>query len=807
MTINKKILGLFLAWLVIFIIFAASASLVIRSFSRDLREAITVSRKVNLTGSLQFQTNKLLTPINQYLATGNIRERDHFDGIISNMSKLFSELKSFREDEQWQAVAARVEKEAIQLGEKAIAVLYMDNPVGNREARAMMSELNLLSDRLIKEADEFHKTSQREIAAMEGEVHRRIRTSIASAAAILAVLLFSAAMLYYYLKTFVTMPIRSLHEGASIFARGNLSHRLHVKTGDELEELADKFNDMAKEIEARTREMRKLSLALEQSINIAFITDKTGNIEYVNPMFEQTTGWSKEEAIGRNPRILASGETPRVEYEELWNTILQGKTFRGALKNRKKDGQFFWVNSQIAPIRDEKGEITHFLAMQEDITAKKKAEEKAEYLGRYDELTGLINRGRFMELLQKWMESDDSKKRTGVLLLIDIDGFKFINDTYGHLMGDNFLQRAALFLKSIICEKTAPALRETIAARLGADEFALFIQDIDGKAGESLAEHIRKRFENFRPLEEAVKATVSIGIALYPEHGRETKELLSRVDIAMYRAKKEGRNRRHLYQPEDRDLEKIHSRLREKERIQNALAENRFEPWFQPIMDLSDNKIHHYEALARMRNGDGTILLPGSFIETAEIFGLVGAIDRSIMEKTLQLHADIHRWGQELSFSINLSGKDLEDRELLAFLQSLISEKGVDPDHLIFEITETAAIHDMARALRFIAGLKSLGCLFSLDDFGVGFTSFVYLKEMQVDYIKIDGSFIKNLPRNQNDRLIVKAITDVARGMGIRTIAEFVSEEQTIDLLKQLRVDYAQGYAVGKPAPWSEIKF
>jgi len=242
-------------------------------------------------------------------------------------------------------------------------------------------------------------------------------------------------------------------------------------------------------------------------------------------------------------------------------------------------------------------------------------------------------------------------------------------------------------------------------------------------------------------------------------------------------------------------------RLKERERIQKALNDDRFEPWFQPILDLTDNKIHHYEALARMKDENGDILLPGAFIDTAERFGLIGAIDRVIIDKTMKLQAETRRMGRELSFTINLSGKDFGDDDFLSFLHMRVKEPGANLCSPIFEITETAAVRDLNIAIKFIKALKSLGCHFSLDDFGVGFTSFIYLREMEVNYIKIDGSFIRRLHENANDQFFVKAITDVARGMGIKTVAEFVETEETLKLLKKFGVDYAQGTLIGKPAP------
>jgi EAL domain-containing protein (putative c-di-GMP-specific phosphodiesterase class I) len=277
------------------------------------------------------------------------------------------------------------------------------------------------------------------------------------------------------------------------------------------------------------------------------------------------------------------------------------------------------------------------------------------------------------------------------------------------------------------------------------------------------------------------------------------------VDAAVFRAKELGKNRCHLFSPEDdRGIENIHSRLRQKERILRALEEDRFEPWFQPILDLNDQQIHHYEALARMCE-DGNIVLPGAFIPTAEALGLINAIDRTITQKTIHYQANLKQHGHDLSFTINISGKHLGSEELLAFLRTTIDKSGADPSRLVFEITETAAIRDLEQAITFIKALKTLGCRFALDDFGVGFTSFIYLREMNVDFIKIDGAFIRRLHEHRHDQGIVKAIITVARDMRVKTVAEFVEQEETLNLLKKFEVDYAQGFFIGKPAPAPNI--
>ncbi|MBI5492308.1 MAG: EAL domain-containing protein [Deltaproteobacteria bacterium] len=550
-------------------------------------------------------------------------------------------------------------------------------------------------------------------------------------------------------------------------------------------------------------ELKKLSTALDQSVNIIFITDVHGNIEYVNPTFEKVTGYSRQDALSQNPRILASGEIPHEKYEELWKTILSGKTWRNVQKNKRKTGGYYWCECIISPIKNERGEITHFLSVQEDITERVAAEERVKYLAQYDGLTGLINRSRFMELMDEWIGRARDRGLRGALCLMDMDQFKLLNDTYGHGAGDEFLRRVAKLLQATlerVLDSNAHE-KKPIIGRLSGDEFAVFLPFAGGDEAAGIADRLRAAVGEFRWAEVSVSLTISIGIALYPGHGSTTKELFTKADTAMFRAKELGRNRSYIYRPEDKDLEQMHSRLHWKEKILKALMESRFEPWFQPILDLKTNTVNHFEALARLKDEDGAILVPGAFIDIAERFGLIASIDRMIMEKTMALQARMKAGGRTLSFGMNLSGKDIGDEDLLSFIRSKISTTGADPNDLVFEITETAAINDFARAVQFIKSLKSLGCHFALDDFGVGFTSFNYLKEMQVDYIKIDGSFIKKLHENPDDQVFVKAITDVAKGLKIKSVAEFVETEDTLRLLREIGVDYAQGYLIGKPAP------
>ncbi|GMR04497.1 MAG: hypothetical protein BMS9Abin23_0395 [Thermodesulfobacteriota bacterium] len=550
-------------------------------------------------------------------------------------------------------------------------------------------------------------------------------------------------------------------------------------------------------------ELKKLSSVLQYSMNGVVITDPEGRIEYVNPTFEKMTGYSREEVMGRTPSILSSGETPVEVYRDLWDTIRSGRTWTGEFKNKKKTGAYYWSKIVISPVMGEDGRIKHFFAIQEDVTEKTVSERKLAHMATHDHLTGLLNRSRFTGLLKEWILCDGAAPgASGALFLINIDRFMFLNDTYGHAMGDVFLRRLGKFLNDNVTalygKYRASRGVEPLVARLSGDEFAVFLPYVDAVAAVEVADELRKMVEEAR-LGGHGQSTISIGVVLYPVHGKNTGELLTRADAAMMRAKELGRNRAHLYRPEDRALEKMHSRLEWKNRIVSALKEVRFVPWFQPILSLKDGSVTHYEALARMIDEKGKILAPGAFIDTAEVFGLIGSMDRIIIRKALDLQEIMRAQGKEVCFSLNLSGIDLGDEEFLAFLKKEIS--GRDKASVVFEITETAAVKNMDKAMEFIKELKKMGCSFSLDDFGVGFTSFNYLKEMDVDYIKIDGSFIRRLNENPDDQLFVKAMIDVAHGMRIKTVAEFVENEETLALLKKFDVDYAQGYFIGRPGP------
>jgi len=302
-----------------------------------------------------------------------------------------------------------------------------------------------------------------------------------------------------------------------------------------------------------------------------------------------------------------------------------------------------------------------------------------------------------------------------------------------------------------------------------------------------------------------VSITASIGVALFPAHGETLEALLVHADQAMYQAKAHGRNVVAIYQPDADFSAQVQRRLTSERLIRQALEQNGFVLYAQPILDLATGHIPHYELLLRMLDAGGDLLPPAAFLDVAERFGLIHQIDRWVVRQAIGLMARLEQEGQQICLEVNLSARALTDAELLVLLRRELAATGIDPHRLVFEITETAAIADIDAAMAFVHEMKALGCRFALDDFGAGFSSFDRLKRLPVDYLKLDGSFIRNLPSDEEDRHLVKAMVDVARGLGKRTIAEFVENGETLEKLQESGVDYAQGYHVGRPRPISEI--
>ncbi len=575
-----------------------------------------------------------------------------------------------------------------------------------------------------------------------------------------------------------------------------------VKEPDEpllniLDDIGSQIGQFVKRKEAESQ-LIKLSKAVEQSPSTIVITDTRGIIEYVNPKGVHLTGYTPEEVIGKNPRMFKSGKMPSLEYKRLWTTIKSGGEWRGEFHNRKKNGDHYWEHASISPIKDSRGVITHFIAIKEDITERKRFELQLEYLANHDPLTGLFNRRRFREELEDWIAQMNRHNTCGALLFIDLDNFKYVNDTLGHQEGDDLLIYFSRLLRT--------RLRETdILARIGGDEFAIILPFTDERQAQSIAAQIVGLVSEHMHIKNdaAHNITASIGITLFPDHSDKAEELLTYADLAMYMVKEKGRNGVCLYSPD----QKVHYELRVdwENRIRDALKNDRFVLLLQPITKMGHDVTVGYEALLRMMGKDDALISPSAFLSIAERFGLIHDIDRWVARRAIRIISEQRFAENNLFLEVNLSGRAFNDVKLLPLIKQEIAETGINPENLVFEITETATIENIVGAQHFITTLREMGCRFGLDDFGVGFSSFSYLKQLPVDYLKIDGSFISELIHNVTDQHLVRAMVEVARGLGKQTVAEFVGCEKTVQLLSQYGVDYAQGHYIGLPGAVSEI--
>ncbi|HEB95131.1 MAG TPA: EAL domain-containing protein [Sedimenticola thiotaurini] len=572
--------------------------------------------------------------------------------------------------------------------------------------------------------------------------------------------------------------------------------------------LASRLEALDRKVQSRTENLLQRSRALARerdfvagllnSAQVVILTqDADGFLRSLNLEGQRVTGRdtaaigrerfidmldpaSRSEELNRNLALLRQGSIESYHHE---SHVLVPDGRRRSVS---------WVHSRL--IGPDGTDAVRVLSVGLDITDREEAERNLAWLADHDPLTELINRRRFQLDFQQILTLNQRYRRQGALFFFDLDQFKYINDTSGHQAGDAMLRVVANALRQVIRDSD-------ILARLGGDEFALVVPETDADGAIWLANRI---LETLAEIELPVhgrshRISASIGIALFPDHGGNIQDLMANADLAMYQAKDVGRGRWHLFSWGEQRREQLNEEVRWKQRIEQALQQERLFLEFQPIMAITDSRVSHYECLLRMRNGDDSVSMPGSFIPVAERSGLIHRIDRYVLRHaiaTLQA-TDPAR----VSLSLNLSGRVVGDPELLPLLRTLLQESGVDPARLLVEITETAALADIQSAERLMGTIRQLGCRTALDDFGVGFSSFFYLKELPVDVVKIDGSFIRHLAHSSDDRIFVKAMAEVARGLGKKTVAEFVEDETTLRMLGELQVDFAQGYFVGRPGP------
>ncbi len=560
-------------------------------------------------------------------------------------------------------------------------------------------------------------------------------------------------------------------------------------------DITKRYKVQEEQMEAHEWEMAKLSSAIEQTADSIMITDRHGVIEYVNPAFEEITGYSREEACGSSPSIIKSGRNEEKMYESLWETIMSGSVYRNVLINRRKDGVLYYEEKTISPLKDSNGKITHFISSGKDITERMQSEERLHHLAYHDILTDLPNRVFLVERINNAIKQARGAEQRCAVLFIDLDRFKNINDTLGHGVGDLLLQAVPARLLSCVRD------RDTVA-RFGGDEFALLLEKVPNseavaKVAAKLVDVLSKPYEIHN---QALYLSASIGISLSPDDSTDATTLIKNADTAMYRAKDNGRNNYQFYST---DMgARAFERLSLETSLRYALERGEFELFYQPQVAMESNNIIGAEALIRWHHPDLGLVSPDKFIPLLEDTGLIIDVGAWVLNTACkQGKAVIDLTGEPIRMAVNLSGKQFRDEKLIEIMSGAIDEHQFPAALLDVEITETVLMQNDKTSLANIHALKALGVQLSIDDFGTGYSSLSYLKRFPVDVIKIDQTFIRDVTSDSEDAAIVTAVIAMAHSLKLEVVAEGVENQAQVDFLSYYACDYLQGFLFSKPLP------
>ncbi|WP_289282614.1 EAL domain-containing protein, partial [Methylophaga sp. UBA5088] len=494
-------------------------------------------------------------------------------------------------------------------------------------------------------------------------------------------------------------------------------------------------------LKASQEHMLKLSRAVESSPNPILITDANGTIEYVNKRCEKLSGYTAVEMHGQRLETYKSNKMPSAFFDEIWHQTASEGQWSGEIENCRKDGSHYWVKLYLAAVYDDQKNINHYVAIYEDITESRKLAKKLSFQATHDDLTGLINRTEFERRLSMLVNDAQRIGTEHALCFLDLDQFKVINDTCGHIAGDELLRQ----LGSLLGGSTR---KSDTLARLGGDEFAILVEDCELEKAEFIANEIKELVSQFQFIWETQVFTVgvSIGVTTITSATRNRTEALKQADSACYAAKNSGRNRVYVYQEQDQQLTAQKGEFKWVNEIKEALIEDRFELYAQPIVSTETEHLAMYEVLVRLRSKAGQLFPPGAFLSSAERYNLSDRIDKWVVSHVFEwLEQHYHSLPHLNYLAINLSGASIGDEGMLAYIRTKLSAASFNQEVIKFEITETAAIANLKQAHHFINSVLALGCQFSLDDFGSGLSSFAYLKNLPVQSIKIDGMFVKDM--------------------------------------------------------------
>ncbi len=566
-----------------------------------------------------------------------------------------------------------------------------------------------------------------------------------------------------------------------------------------------------KKVEAALfREKEYAQVTLNSIADGVITTNASGSIRYLNPVAEELLGWTKEAATGQtfHEVFMVCDEDTHEPDRGLLTRHRNGLSKHGPKASSllaRRHAKPIHVEHTVAPIHDRDGSTIGFIIVFRDVSESQQLARQLAYQATHDSLTGMINRGEFEQRVQRQLDADPSKRPEAAICYLDLDQFKIVNDTCGHTAGDELLRQLSELLRSKIRQ------RDTLA-RLGGDEFGILLEHCSLGEAFRIANGIREAIHEYRFGwdDKTFSLGVSIGLVEVTPLHRSLGEVLTAADSACYMAKEKGRNRVQLHHPEDREVRERQGEINWLTRINKAIADDDFVLFHQEIIDtrisVDPDRPRRLEILVRMVDSEGQLALPGAFLPAAERYNLIQATDRWVVRAVFDWLSQPALASIPLIASINLSGPTISDASFLEYVLGELDRHCIDPAKICFEITETAAIAKLTNAIHLIQQLKQRGFCFALDDFGSGLSSFGYLKQLPVDYLKIDGAFIRDIVHDPIDRAMVRSINDIGHIMGKKTIAEYVESDEILEILREIGIDYAQGYGIAVPRALTELQ-
>jgi len=606
----------------------------------------------------------------------------------------------------------------------------------------------------------------------------------------------------------IARPISCISHAAEAIAAGDLLHEVPAVQGeDEVAHLSTAIREMVQnltsEIQQRKQAEQGLRLSakvFESNTEAIMITDAAHHIVMVNQAFTDITGYQADEVMGKDPKLLSSGKMPGAFFEQFWDSLVAHDMWRGEIWNKRKNGEIFpeWVT--ISVLRDESLKITHYIAVYLDITERKQEEEHIKYLANYDVLTGLPNRYLLMDRVEQGISSAQRKQGKTAVMFIDLDHFKNINDTLGHDVGDELLKQVAIRLKACL-------RRTDTIARQGGDEFVAVLTELNAEdeviyVAEKMIESLQAKFElqGYH-----LSITPSIGIGIYPGDGEDTVELMRNADLAMYQAKHKGRNNFQFYAPEMNT--KAVERLKLETHLRTAIASQQLMVYYQPKVNVLSGVMTGMEALLRWKHPEMGFISPALFIPVAEDSGLINEIGDWVLRQTcLQARLWQAQGCEIVPIAVNLSARQLKQGDLATRILIILRDAGLDARYLELEITESMLMEMGEGDLANIEQLRAAGVMMALDDFGTGYSSLSRLKNLPLDRLKIDQSFVRDIVTDPDDASIVSATAVLAHALGLCVTAEGVETQEQLDFIKSLHCEEYQGYLFSRPVPAEEVK-